>query len=195
MLKVGITGGIGSGKSTVCQVFETLGIPVFYADAAARSVTENDPQVIAGLKALLGDDVYVNGKMDRTRVAALVFADSHLLQQMNALVHPATLALADRWMKEQAAPYALKEAAIFFETGSNSQMDIMIGVYAPEPLRISRLLQRDHTTVEKIKERMARQMNEEEKMALCDYVIRNDETTAIIPQVLELHYKLLEKAR
>ncbi|MBL7719413.1 MAG: dephospho-CoA kinase [Flavipsychrobacter sp.] len=195
MLKVGITGGIGSGKSTVCQVFETLGIPVFYADAAARSVTENDPQVIAGLKALLGDDVYVNGKMDRTRVAAQVFADSRLLQQMNALVHPATLALADRWMKEQAAPYALKEAAIFFETGSNSQMDIMIGVYAPEPLRICRLLQRDHTTVEKIKERMARQMNEEEKMALCDYVIRNDETTAIIPQVLELHHKLLEKAR
>ncbi len=195
MLKVGITGGIGSGKSTVCQVFETLGIPVFYADLAARSVTETEPQVVSQIKELFGADIYIGNKLDRQKVASLVFADKDLLEKLNNIIHPATIAYGRKWLESQSAPYAIKEAAIFFESGSNKDMDVMIGVFAPVEVRIQRIMERDNTTREKVLDRISKQMDEDEKMKLCDHIITNDGTTAIIPQVLALHEILLARAK
>lgn len=195
MLKVGITGGIGSGKSTVCQVFHTLGIPVFNADHAARWLMENDPEMIAGIKQLFGAEAYTGQQLNRPFIASVVFNDRQKLEALNALTHPATIAYGKRWMETQTTAYAIKEAAIFFESGSNKEVDVMIGVYAPEEIRLQRAMQRDHVSMEKIKERMAKQMNEEEKMKLCDYVITNDESNAVIPQVLLLHEILLATCR
>ena len=191
MLKVGITGGIGSGKSTVCQVFETLGIPVFYADRAAKGIVDSDASVIAEIKSLFGDDIYLNDKLDRKKVGSIVFSDTTLLQKMNAIIHPATIAFGKEWMEKQHTPYVIKEAAIFFETGSNKDMDVMIGINAPPETRIERIISRDTTTRDNVLDRMATQMNDEEKMKLCDHIITNDGTSAIIPQVLALHQQFL----
>jgi len=193
MLKVGITGGIGSGKSTVCQVFETLGIPVFYADRAARYLMENDAMLIDAIKLLFGDDVYNAGKLNREQVSSIVFQKPEILEQLNELVHPATIRYSQLWMDSQDSPYVIKEAAIFFESGSYKDMDVMIGVYAPRKLRILRATQRDNVSQEKILERIAQQMDEDEKMSRCDYVITNDDRTPVIPQVVSIHQKLLAK--
>jgi dephospho-CoA kinase len=193
MLKVGITGGIGSGKSIVCQVFTTLGIPVFRADDAARYLLGNDPTVITRVKALLGNDVYANGLPDRAAIAKMVFNSPDKLNGLNAIMHPATIAYGLQWMAAQQAPYVIKEAAIFFESGSNMDMDVMIGVYAPQELRIQRAMQRTGTTMPDIQSRIAQQMNEDEKMGRCNYVIINDDATAVLPQVLGIHRLLLER--
>jgi len=192
MLKVGITGGIGSGKSIVCQVFSTLGIPVFRADDTARYLLEYDPLVVAQVKSLLGAAVYTNGQPDRAAIAAIVFQHHEKLQQLNAILHPATIAYGLQWMELQKAPYTIKEAAIFFESGSYKDMDVMIGVYAPEELRIARAMQRTGATHADIQSRIAQQMNEDEKMKRCNYVITNDDRTAVIPQVLAIHQQLLD---
>ncbi len=194
MLKVGITGGIGSGKSTVCQVFKTLGIPVFYADEAARYLMEHDALIIDSICLLFGKDVYAGGKLQRDKVASVVFKEPGKLEQLNAIVHPATIRYAAQWLESQKSPYALKEAAIFFESGSYKEMDVMIGVFAPAKTRILRVMERDKISQEKILERMSQQMDEDEKMKRCDYVITNDGNTAIIPQVLAIHEKLLHQA-
>src|ERR1700743_1948079 len=122
MLKVGVTGGIGSGKSVVCQVFQTLGIPVFNADDTARYLMENNTELKQKICALLGDDVYSNGKLNRTKVSGIVFSDREKLLQLNALVHPVTISYSDNWFRSQTAPYVIKEAAILFESGSNKDM-------------------------------------------------------------------------
>ena len=194
MLKVGITGGIGSGKTTVCQVFHTLGIPVFYADDAAKYLMEHDAALISKIKTLFGDEVYLDNKLDRVRVSAIVFREPHKLEALNALVHPATVAYAKEWFTQQQAPYAIKEAAIFFESGTNKDIDLMIGVSAPKELRLQRAMQRSSANREEILNRMAQQMDEDEKMKLCDYVIINKEQRAIIPQVMEIHKILLAKS-
>lgn len=191
MLKVGITGGIGSGKSMVCQVFSTLGIPVFNADEAARFLMQNDTTLIQGIRNLLGNDVYVDGKLDRARISAIVFRDPDKLEQLNALVHPATISYANNWFEKQKTPYVIKEAAIFFESGSYKEMDIMIGVYAPMELRIQRTMKRNNLSREKVLSIMDHQMDEDEEMKLCDHVIVDDDVTAVLPQVLKLHQLLL----
>lgn len=195
MLKVGITGGIGSGKSIVCQVFETLGIPVLYADQAARYLMENDAALINSIKLLFGDDAYKGSKLDREKIGAIVFQRPGILEQLNAIVHPATIRYGRQWMESQKSHYVIKEAAIFFESGSYKDMDIMIGVYAPQTLRIFRTMQRDNITQEKVLERMSNQMDDEEKMKRCDYVITNDGEAAILPQVLQIHEQLLQKVQ
>lgn len=194
MLKVGITGGIGSGKSTVCQVFKTLGIPVLQADDTARYLMANDELLIANIRQLFGDSVYVNKKLDRSKVANIVFRQPELLQQLNAIVHPAVKLHSEQWMQSQITPYAIKEAAIFFESGTYVDMDVMIGVYAPHKLRILRVIARDGVAQEQVLERMSQQMDEEEKMRRCDYVINNDDEHPIIPQVLALHKTLVDRA-
>jgi dephospho-CoA kinase len=191
MLKVGITGGIGSGKSTVCQVFSTLGIPVFSADDAAKYLMDNDAALISKIKGLLGADVYINGSLDRSKVSAIVFNEPAKLLQLNTLVHPATIQYGQQWAAEQASPYIIKEAAIFFESGSYKEMDIMMGVHAPIELRITRAMQRGNVTRQAILARIAQQMDEDEKMKRCDYVITNDDVMPVIPQVLSLHQELL----
>ena len=140
MLKVGVTGGIGAGKSVVCRVFETLGIPVFNADLAARHLLENDAATVAAVKRLLGDEVNIDGVPDRAAIATRVFGRPELLQQLNTIIHPATIAYGEAWMEAQTTPYVIKEAAIFFESGSHKHMDVMIGVFAPLETRITRAL-------------------------------------------------------
>ena len=192
MLKVGITGGIGSGKSTVCQVFSALGIPVFNADAAARYLLETDVALMNSVKDLFGNNAYVNEKLNRAYISEIVFTCPEKLQALNALAHPATIAYGKKWMLSQTAPYTIKEAAIFFETGSNKDMDVMIGVSAPLHLRVSRAVKRTSSTEEQITARIQQQMDEDEKMSLCDYVIINDEVQPLIPQVENLHQLLIK---
>ena len=194
MLKVGITGGIGSGKSVVCQVFHTLGIPVFNADDAARYLMENDSHLINSIQLLLGKDVYAAGKLDREKISAIIFKNPEKLQQLNLLVHPATINYSRQWMKQQKGSYAIKEAAIFFESNSYKEMDVMVCVYAPKELRLQRTMSRGKLTEPQVLAIMDEQMNEEEKMKRCDHVITNDERSAILPQILKLHEQFSRKA-
>ena len=191
MLKVGITGGIGSGKTVVCQVFETLGIPVFNADIAARHLMENDADLAANIRNLLGESAYTNGKLNRANVSAIVFSDRRKLVQLDALVHPVTIQYSREWFESQDAPYVIKEAAILFESGSYKDVDVTIGIFSPLELRIQRTMQRSQLSREDVLAIMGRQMNEDEKMKLCNHVITNDDVTAVLPQVLHLHELLL----
>ncbi len=192
MLKVGITGGIGSGKSTVSKIFEVLGIPVYYADDAARRIMNEDEVLKTAIIKEFGEETYTNGALNRSYLAAKVFNDQHQLEKLNALVHPATLRDADDWMKKQNSPYTLKEAALIFESGAQQQLDFVIGVYAPATLRIHRAMKRDAISKEEVTARMDKQMDETIKMKLCDFIITNDEQQAVLPQVLQLHEKLLQ---
>jgi dephospho-CoA kinase len=193
-LRVGITGGMGSGKSTVAAVFATLGIPVYQADAAAKRLMNEDAGLIATLKKHFGEATYTNGMLNRSWLAAEVFNNKEKLALLNAVVHPATIADGENWMAEQSAAYAIKEAAIIFETGSQRYLDHIIGVYAPVTLRIHRSMKRDHLSREEVNARMNRQMDDAIKMKLCDTVITNDEQQAIIPQVMKIHEQLLALA-
>ncbi len=191
MLRIGVTGGIGSGKTTVCRVFEVLGIPVYYADAAARTLMETDPELIAGIKKNFGGAAYnEEEKLNRKYISDIVFQDEAKLSLLNSLVHPATIREAARWMQQQTTPYAIKEAALMFESESFHHVDKVIGVYAPKNLRIQRAMKRDAISREEVLARMNKQLDEEIKMRLCDYIIYNDEQQLVIPQVMKLHEEL-----
>jgi dephospho-CoA kinase len=193
MLKVGLTGGIGSGKTTVGALFEVLGAPVFYADDAARRIMDEDAGVRAALVSRFGETLYIDDVLDRKTLAGHVFNNPGALADLNAIVHPAAIAASLRWMEAQPAAYVIKEAAIFFETGSERTMDLMIGVTAPEATRIGRVIKRSGLTEAEIRVRMVRQMNDAEKMSRCDYVINNGEGDALIPQVLRIDAALRER--
>ncbi len=191
MLKIGLTGGIGSGKSVAANIFKVLGIPVFNADIEAKLIMEKDEKLILSIQKLFGRESYTDKKLNRKLIANIVFNDTVKLQKLNALVHPAAILAADNWMKAQTAPYAVKEAALMFESGSASNLDYVIGVFAPKNLCIKRVIERDNLTAEQVLARMSRQIDEEEKMKLCDFVVVNDEQQLLIPQVLQLHQKFL----
>ena len=190
ILKVGITGGIGSGKSTVAKIFEILNIPVYYADSAAKRLMNEEGELKEKLIATFGKEIYLNGLLNRPYLSSIVFNDPQKLNLLNALTHPATIADADKWMQKQTAPYALKEAALIFESNAHKQLDKVIGVFTPAPLRIKRVMQRDAISETEVLIRMQKQMNEEEKMQSCDYIITNDERNLLIPQVLKIHVAL-----
>lgn len=194
MLKVGITGGIGSGKTIVCKLFETFGIPVFYADEAAKYLMNNDEVLKQKISSTFGANIYADGVLQRQTLAAMIFNNKAKLAALNALVHPATIAYAEEWFSKQQSRYALKEAAIFFESGTNKGIDVMIGVDAPEDIRIHRVLARGGVTIQDVKNRIAEQMDNDEKMKLCQYVITNDDTTPVLPQVITIHHQLLNIA-
>ncbi|HJW18760.1 MAG TPA: dephospho-CoA kinase [Flavisolibacter sp.] len=194
MLKIGLTGGIGSGKSTVAKVFELLNIPVYYADEASKRLYHTDPALKAAMIKHFGADVYKNDLLDKAHLAQLVFNAPEKLELLNSLVHPPTLLDAEKWIASQNAPYIIKEAALLFESGSAGQLDYIIGVTAPAPLRIKRVMDRDALSREQVQHRMDRQMDEAIKMRLCDFIIHNDEQQLVIPQVLHLHESLLQKA-
>jgi dephospho-CoA kinase len=195
MLKVGLTGGIGSGKSTVAKVFTTLGIPVYYADDEAKHLMQTNPQIKAALLQHFGPQTFTNHQLNRQFLGAQVFNNPNKLALLNSLVHPVTIAHAASWMQQQTTPYAIKEAALFFESGSHQHVDVMVGVYAPTALRIQRVLQRDGCTRETVLARINKQLNESIKMKLCDYVITNNNQQAILPQILTLHQTLLAQAK
>ena len=187
ILKVGITGGIGSGKTTIAKVFEVLGIPVYYADDEAKRLMKEKIQYH------FGKECYLDGKLNRKWLSNLVFNNDEKLSLLNRIVHPATILAAQVWMQQQTTPYALKEAALIFETGSQQQLDYVIGVFTPVPMRIQRVIQRDGLSREEVKNRMEKQMEETTKMRLCDFIITNDEQELVIPQVLAIHEILLSK--
>jgi dephospho-CoA kinase len=191
---VGITGGIGSGKSTVAGIFEVLGIPVLYADQVARSIMHTDPVVRGELERLFGASIFVNDQLDRKKLASLVFTDPVQLGLLNELVHPAAIEYGRQWAKRQTTPFCVKEAALFFESGSAEGIDLMIGVSSPQALRIQRVMQRDRITREEVLEKMKTQLDEGLKMKLCDRVLINDERQLLLPQVLSLHQDLLRMA-
>jgi dephospho-CoA kinase len=194
MLKIGLTGGIGSGKSTVAKIFELLGIPVYYADDRAKELMNTDPYLRTKIIEHFGEAAYSGNILNRSYIASIVFNNKEKLQLLNSFVHPVTIADSESWMRAQSTPYAVREAALIFESKVNLQLDYVIGVSAPQLLRIQRLTERDPVTPEEIEKRMSNQMDEDEKMALCDFVIVNDETEPVIPQVIELHEKFLSIA-
>ncbi|RYY48979.1 MAG: dephospho-CoA kinase [Chitinophagaceae bacterium] len=191
MIRVGLTGGIGSGKTTVAKVFETLGIPVYYADDRAKFIMNSDAGLRSRIAATFGQESYIKGQLNRAHLAAQVFNNAEQLALLNSIVHPVTIADAETWMQQQQTPYAVKEAALIFEAGVYKHLDYVIGVTAPEEMRIARVMQRDNIPADKVKERMSKQMDDSKKMKLCDFVIYNDETQLVIPQLLEVHEKLL----
>jgi len=192
--RVGITGGMGSGKSTVAAIFETLGVPVYRADDAAKRLMNEDPVLKAQLIENFGEAAYVNGSLNRPYLASTVFNDTGKLALLNSFVHPATINDGEKWMQQQTAIYAVKEAAIIFESGSQRYLDYIIGVYAPTALRLYRSMKRGPVTREEVIARMDRQMDDSIKMKLCDTVIINDEQQALIPQVMTTHAAIIELA-
>lgn len=195
MLKIGITGGIGSGKSTVAGMFAVLGIPIYQADTAARRLMNTDPVLMADIRKHFGEAAYKpDGQLDSKYLGNIVFNNPEQLALLNELTHPATIRDSEQWATQQTSPYIIKEAAILFESGSNHYLDAVIGVSAPKALRIQRVMERDHVTQDEVLARMRRQINEDIKMRLSDHVIFNDEQQLIIPQVLALHEKLLVQA-
>lgn len=189
MLKIGITGGIGSGKSTVTRIFEVLGIPVYDADRVAKQLMEEDPDLRRGLIETFGPAIFEGGTLQRGKLAAMVFGDAEQLNRLNQLVHPVTLAHAAQWMRAQQAPYVVKEAALIFESGAQADLDFVIGVYAPQAVRIQRVMKRDGVTREAVLARISKQLDESVKMKLCDVIIHNDEQSSLIEQVMDLHQK------
>lgn len=195
MLRVGLTGGIGSGKTTVAKIFEVLGVPVYYADDAAKHIMNTDEELKKAVIENFGEESYVNDQLNRPYIAALVFNDKDKLELLNSLTHPATIRDANRWMQQQTSSYTIKEAALIFESGSAEYLDYVIGVYTPLPLRTRRIMDRDQVTSEEVKQRMSRQIDEEIKMRLCDSVIANDEQQLVTTQVLQLHEQLLAMSK
>ncbi len=190
MLRIGLTGGIGSGKSTVAEIFKILGIPVFDADAEAKKIMNEDAELKAKIIEEFGKESYKDGELNRKYIASKVFNDPYQLEVLNAFVHPATIAAAERWFNKQNTTYVIKEAALFFEAGTTENIDYIIGVHAPEHLRINRVMKRDNTTRQDVLTRISRQIDEDIKMRLCDFIIVNDEQELLIPQVITLHKKL-----
>ncbi len=192
MRQVGITGGIGSGKSTVCKVFKTLGVPVFNADEVARELTNNDPVIAKGIVAAFGDAYYENGVLDRKRLAAFVFEHPEKLEQLNSIIHPLVGAAYEQWLTQQDAPYVIKEAAILVETGGYKSLDFLILVTAPAVLRQQRVMHRDGVSAAEVQARMKRQLPEEEKAKHAHAIIHNDEKQLLLPQVVTLHEQLVQ---
>lgn len=197
MLRIGITGGMGSGKTTVARIFEVLGIPVYYADDAAKKLMNEDHSLQKKLIEYFGQEVYSKGHLNRSLLASIVFKNEEKLSMLNSIVHPATLADAEKWMNQftksdpPVVPYAIKEAALIFESGAQKKLDYIIGVHAPYKLRLKRSMKRDSLTKAEVEARMEKQMDETKKMNLCNFIITNDEEQLLIPQVVDLHKKLI----
>ena len=195
MLKIGLTGGIGSGKSTVARIFEILGIPVYYADTAAKRLMNTDPALKEQIITAFGAEAYTGGQLNRQYLAQQVFHDEKKLAGLNSLVHPATIRDAEKWIAAQTSLYTVKEAALIFESGSEKLLDYVIGVSAPQELRIQRTMQRDKISREEVLKRIQQQMDEKLKMQQCNFIVYNDEEQPVLPQVLALHRQLLELAK
>ena len=191
--KIGITGNIGSGKTTCCRLFELLGIPVYYADQRGKQLMVEDDILKHQIINLLGPDAYAeDGSLARAYIGGRVFEDKALLAQLNALVHPAVRRDSEQWHQEQQSPYTLHEAALIYETGGEARLDAVIVVAAPEALRIQRVMERDGVSAEAVRARIKHQMPQAEKEARADFILQNDGEQMLIPQVLQIHQKILQ---
>jgi dephospho-CoA kinase len=193
---IGLTGGIGSGKSTIAKVFANLGVSIFDADAAAKHIMNTSIEIKENLIDTFGPNVYTKGDkgediLNRALLSKIVFADAHQLALLNAIVHPVTIQAALDWAAVQTAPYVIKEAALFFESGSSLGIHKIIGVSAPRAVCINRVMKRDLCTKEEVEKRMSNQIDASLKMKLCDWVIINDDQQLVLPQVVALHEKIL----
>jgi dephospho-CoA kinase len=183
---IGITGGIGSGKSMVCKVLQTLGYPVFYADAAARKVMEDDPQLRQEITELLGEESYLGQQVNRPFIAAAIFGKDEVRIAVNAIVHPAVWRSFDAWRTQQSNPLVFNESALMFETGSWKRFDHTVLVTAPQETRIERVMLRDKLSREEVLARIAKQLPDADKEKLADTIITNGPEDLLVPQVLEL---------
>ncbi len=191
MLKIGVTGGIGSGKTTVCKLFEFLKAPVYYADDEAKRLMQTDVKLIQSIKDLFGEQVYDDdNKLNRLALAEIVFNDSQALTKLNNIVHPAVAKHSYYWMenlaKSKSIPYAIKEAALIYETSGEQVLDYIIVVTAPKATRINRVMKRDRVPVQAVKARMEKQMSEEEKVKRADFLIHNDGKQQLTSQIWKL---------
>ncbi|MDR1584079.1 MAG: dephospho-CoA kinase [Prevotellaceae bacterium] len=189
MRKVGLTGGIGSGKSTVCKIFSILGIPVYQADIAAKNLYDTDKELQHELKLMFGEHLYASGTLDRQLLANIIFSDKENLRKINELVHPAVKRDFLRYISRipETVPYVIHEAAILYEAKIENMFDIIINVYAPESLRIKRVLARGDVNEKAVKQRIASQWQDKLKIELSDYNIINDDKTPVLPQILRIH--------
>ena len=192
MLRIGLTGGIGSGKTTVAHIFEVLGIAVYFADDAAKKLMNEDENLHQEIIKHFGTESYVDGKLNRPFLSEAVFSDHKKTLLINSIIHPVTIADAEKWFQQQKGPYAIKEAALIFEAHAEKNLDLVIGVSSPLELRLQRVMQRDGITKEAIEKRMQHQMDENQKMDRCDFIINNNEVELLIPQVISIHEKLLQ---
>lgn len=193
MRTIGLTGGIGSGKSLVAEIFTHLGIPVFNADAESKQILSNDKALHEQLSQLFGSEIFSQGAPDRKKLAEILFLDREKMEKMNELLHPRVLDRFVSWCNEhQQSPYLVHEAAILFETGFYRLMDLTILVTAPDDIRIKRVMERDQTTEKLVRERMQNQWTDEQKKPLADIIIINDGESPLLPQVLEIHDKLIK---
>jgi dephospho-CoA kinase len=193
MIKVGVTGGIGSGKSFVCKLFESKGIPVYYADDRAKKLMLSNKKLKSDIKELLGQESYFrNGRINRKYISSLVFNDKSLLKRLNAIIHPAVLQDSEEWFSQQKTIFAIKEAALLIESLSYKTLDKIIVVTAPEKLRIERVVKRDKTSIEKVKERMKNQLKDTDTLKYADYIILNDGNNDLLAEVNRIYYDIIE---
>ena len=190
-MKIGVTGGIGSGKTSVCRVFNVLGIPVFSADTAGRKIMDSDNDIIEKVKVIAGKNLYSSGTLDRIELARLIFNDADLLKEINKVVHPVIFENFKVWIKSVSAPYSIMEAAILIESGGAALVDKIVTVVAPVEERVERVMRRNNLTREQVFDRIKNQMTDEEKIRQSDYVIYNSEHEMIIPDILKIHEEIL----
>ena len=189
---VGLTGGIGSGKSTIAKEFATLGIAVFNSDEQAKVLIATDAQVKKRIMAAFGEEAYQNGEYNRAYIAQIVFNNSEKLAILNGIVHPALAEYFKQWTKKQTSSYVLKEAAILFESGNYKDCDYIITVTAPEEVRIARVMARDHCTEAQVRARMAQQWSDAQRIALSNAVIENIDLESAKEQVKRIHFQLCQ---
>lgn len=191
MLKIGVTGGIGSGKTTVCKEFEKLGIPVFYADDVAKTIL-NKPKVAEKLKIIFGEDIVKDNIVDRKKIASVIFSDESKKEKLNSIIHPEVANEYEIWLNQHIDfPYTIKEAAILFETGTYKQLDKIILVIADKATRVERIIKRDNTTEDEVLARMKNQWTDEEKIPLADFIITNEGNSSLENQIQGIHNQIL----
>ena len=183
MLVLGLTGGIGSGKTTVANIFKEFGVPVYNSDERAKWLMNNDSTLRSKISDLFGDESYLNGELNRKLISSKVFKDSELLKKLNGLVHPVVGKDFEAWESRQTSDIVLKEAAILIESGAYKQVDKLIVIFAPVTVRIKRVLQRDKVTEEEVMHRINNQLSDEDRLKFADYIIKNDGEHLLIPQV------------